>query len=139
LINSISEAPIGGMGVPRMILHVIHNGNKARRLYAAARKPEIMIEVEVAGHLSAWESGAKEPALKALVASTSLRPGPAGDVQRGPTLVEAEMLDIWKWRFPSFSQDCWKSFSGDPLEMPEAPQTAISRCPRLFPWTWHRN
>jgi hypothetical protein len=24
------------------------------------------------------------------------------------------MLDIWKWRFPSFPQDCWKSFPGGP-------------------------
>jgi hypothetical protein len=30
-----------------------------------------------------------------------------------------EMLDIWKWRPPSFPRACWKSFPGDPLEMEE--------------------
>lgn len=70
-----SEALIGGIGVPVMILHGTADNNipiaEARRLYAAAREPKSMIEVKGAGHLSAWEGGAREPALKALVAWTA--------------------------------------------------------------------
>jgi uncharacterized protein len=70
-----SEALIGGIGVPVMILHGTADNNvplaEARRLYAAAREPKSMIEVEGAGHLSAWEGGAREPALKALAAWTA--------------------------------------------------------------------
>ena len=66
-----SEALIGGIGVPVMILHGTADDNipitEARRLYAAAREPKIMIEVEGAGHLAAWEGGAEAPALEALV------------------------------------------------------------------------
>jgi uncharacterized protein len=73
-----SEALIGGIGVPVMILHGTADANipitAARRLYAAAREPKSMIKVEGAGHLSAWEGGAKEPALKALVAWTAPDP-----------------------------------------------------------------
>jgi fermentation-respiration switch protein FrsA (DUF1100 family) len=73
-----SEALIGGIGVPVMILHGTADASiplaEARRLYAAARDPKSMIEVEGAGHLSAWEGGAGEPALKALVEWTA--PGP---------------------------------------------------------------
>jgi hypothetical protein len=29
------------------------------------------------------------------------------------------MLDIWKWRIPSFPRGCWTSFSSRPVEMPE--------------------
>jgi uncharacterized protein len=76
-----SEALIGGIGVPLMILHGTADTNiplaEARRLYAAAREPKSMIEVEGAGHLAAWEGGAKEPALKALVAWTAPDPQPA--------------------------------------------------------------
>jgi hypothetical protein len=39
---------------------------EARRLYAAASGPKRTIDVEAAGHLSAWECGAREPALKTL-------------------------------------------------------------------------
>ena len=70
-----TEALIGGIGVPVMILHGTADGNipitEARRLYAAAREPKIMIEVEGAGHLAAWEGGAREAALRALVAWTA--------------------------------------------------------------------
>jgi uncharacterized protein len=70
-----SEALIGGIGAPVMILHGTADPNipitEARRLYAAAREPKSMIEVEGAGHLSAWEGGAREPALKALGAWTT--------------------------------------------------------------------
>ena len=69
-----SEALIGGIGVPVMILHGTADTNipitEARRLYAAALEPK-MIEVEGAGHLDAWEGGAREPALNALVAWTA--------------------------------------------------------------------
>jgi uncharacterized protein len=65
-----SEALIGGISVPVMILHGTADENvpvtEARRLYAAARQPKTMIEVEGAGHLAAWEGGAKAPALEAL-------------------------------------------------------------------------
>ena len=70
-----SEALIGAVGVPVMILHGTADTNvpvtEARRLYAAAREPKIMIEVKGAGHLDAWEGGAREPALNALVAWTA--------------------------------------------------------------------
>ena len=79
-----SEALIGGIGAPVMILHGTADTNipvtEARRLYAAAREPKSMIEVEGAGHLSAWEGGAKDPALKTLVAWTAADPTlPPGD------------------------------------------------------------
>jgi pimeloyl-ACP methyl ester carboxylesterase len=73
-----SEGLIGGIGVPVMIVHGTADGNvpvsEARRLYAAAREPKIMIEVEGAGHLAAWEGGAREPALNALATWTAPRP-----------------------------------------------------------------
>ena len=76
-----SEAVIGGIGGPVMILHGTADTNiplaEARRLYAAAHEPKSMIEVEGAGHLGAWEGGAREPALKALVAWTTPDPQPA--------------------------------------------------------------
>jgi uncharacterized protein len=74
-----SEALIGGIGVPVMILHGTADTNvpvtEARRLFAAAREPNSMIEIG-AGHLSAWEGGAREPALKALLAWTAPPPQP---------------------------------------------------------------
>jgi pimeloyl-ACP methyl ester carboxylesterase len=58
-----SEALIGGIGVPLLILHGTADDSvpvtEARRLYAAARDPKIMIEVDGAGHLAAWEGGAE--------------------------------------------------------------------------------
>jgi fermentation-respiration switch protein FrsA (DUF1100 family) len=58
-----SEALIGGLGVPVMILHGTADANvplaEARRLYAAANEPKSMIEVEGAGQLSAWEGAAR--------------------------------------------------------------------------------
>jgi len=73
-----SEALIGSINVPVMILHGTADDqipiNEARRLYAAAREPKTMIEVKGAGHLAAWEGGAREPALKALVAWTASDP-----------------------------------------------------------------
>ena len=70
-----SEAMIGGIGVPVMILHGTAGGNvpinEARCLYATALEPKTMKEVEDAGHLDAWEGGARAPALRALVAWTA--------------------------------------------------------------------
>ena len=70
-----SEALIGGVTAPVMILHGTADQNvpigEARRLYAAAREPKRMIEVEGAGHLAAWEGGGEKPALEALAAWTA--------------------------------------------------------------------
>jgi uncharacterized protein len=75
-----SEALIGAIGVPVMILHGTADESvpvtEARRLYAAAREPKTMIEVEGAGHLAAWEGGAKAPALQAPVTWTVRNPQP---------------------------------------------------------------
>jgi uncharacterized protein len=66
--------------VPVMILHGTADESvpvtEARRLYAAAREPKTIIEVEGAGHLAAWEGGAKAPALQALVTWTVRNPQP---------------------------------------------------------------
>src|SRR6201987_2013241 len=63
-----SEALIGAIGVPVMILPGTADESvpvtEARRLYAAAREPKTMIEVEVGGHLPAWEGGAKAPGIQ---------------------------------------------------------------------------
>src|SRR5205814_3815 len=70
-----SEALIGGVGVPVMILHGTADQNvpvgEARRLYAAAREPKRVILVEGAGHLGAWEGGGEGPALAALARWTT--------------------------------------------------------------------
>jgi uncharacterized protein len=86
-----SEALIGGVDVPVMILHGTADPNvpisEARRLYAAARWPKFMIESEGAGHLDAWEGGGEAPALHALAAWTSAKePSPAnpGEAPRTP-------------------------------------------------------
>lgn len=72
-----SEALIGGVTVPVMILHGTADANipieEARRLFAAAREPKRMIEVEGAGHLAAWEGGGAKPALETLAAWTAAR------------------------------------------------------------------
>jgi hypothetical protein len=68
-----------------MILHGTADENvpvtEARRLYAAARQPKTMIEVEGAGLLAAWEGGAKAPALEAFATWTA--PSPRRPVARG--------------------------------------------------------
>ena len=73
-----SEALIGGIRVPVMILHGTADESvpvtEARRLYAAAREPKTMIEVEGAGHSAAWDGGAKAPALAALATWTAPSP-----------------------------------------------------------------
>lgn len=69
-----SEAAIGKIGVPVMILEGTADDAtplaEARCLYAAAREPKTMIEVEGAGHLQAWNGAAKATALRALVSWT---------------------------------------------------------------------
>lgn len=66
-----SEAAIGRIGAPLMILEGTADDatpiDEARRLFAAAREPKIMIEVPDAGHLAAWNGEAKANALRALV------------------------------------------------------------------------
>jgi uncharacterized protein len=73
-----SEALIGGIGVPLMILHGTADGaipiGEARRLYAAAHEPKTMIEVKGVGHLAAYDSGGERPALEALARWTAPAP-----------------------------------------------------------------
>lgn len=75
-----SEALIGGISAPIMILHGTADSiipvTEARRLYAAAREPKTMIEIDGAGHVGAWEGGAREVALRALLAWTMPEPPP---------------------------------------------------------------
>jgi len=70
-----SEALIGAVGIPVMILHGTADPaipvDEARRLFAAAREPKTMIVVEGAGHLDAWEGGGEAPALAALARWTA--------------------------------------------------------------------
>ncbi len=81
-----SEALIGAIGVPVMILHGTLDGAipiaEARRLFAAAREPKTMIEVEGVGHLAAYDSGGKDRSLEALgrwtAPATIPAPPPAG-------------------------------------------------------------
>ena len=90
-----SEALIGGIGVPVMILHGTADENipvtEARRLYAAAREPKIMIEVEGAGHLAAWEGGAKATALRAARLLDREAPGALPRMVRLTVLAAAEV------------------------------------------------
>jgi len=79
-----SEALIGEIGVPLMILHGTADPNipiaEARRLYAAAHEPKTMIEVEGVGHLAAYDSGGEGRALEALANWTA--PTPQPDIAR---------------------------------------------------------
>jgi fermentation-respiration switch protein FrsA (DUF1100 family) len=74
-----SEAVIGGVAAPLMILHRTSDPDipvgEARRLFAAAREPKAMIEAEGDGHLDAYTGVGKRPALDALVRWTT--PGTA--------------------------------------------------------------
>ena len=75
-----SEALIGEVGVPVMILHGTADGAipiaEARRLYAAAREPKTMIEIEGVGHLAGYDSGGAGRALAALARWTPRPTGP---------------------------------------------------------------
>ncbi len=70
-----SEALIGGLGVPVMILHSRADEAipiaEARRLYAAAREPKEMIELDGAKHGEVWFGPTRERALAALALWTS--------------------------------------------------------------------
>jgi pimeloyl-ACP methyl ester carboxylesterase len=72
-----SEAKIGRIGVPVMILHGTADTEvpveEARRLFAAAREPKTMVEVEGVGHLAAWEGGGAAKALSAMAEWTAPR------------------------------------------------------------------
>lgn len=70
-----SEALIGTIGVPILILHGTADEaipvSEARRLFAAAHEPKTMIEVEGAAHGEVWFGPARERALAALTAWTA--------------------------------------------------------------------
>lgn len=70
-----TEALIGRIGVPVMIMHSTMDRAipiaEARRLYAAAREPKTMIEVDAANHAEVWFGETRERALKALAAWTA--------------------------------------------------------------------
>jgi hypothetical protein len=69
-----SEALIGGLGVPVMILHSRADQAipiaEARRLYAAAREPKEMIELDGANHGELWFGPTRDRALAALATWT---------------------------------------------------------------------
>src|SRR5262249_40214502 len=72
-----SGAKTGGVGVPVMILHGTADQEvpiaEGRRLFAAAREPKSMTEVEGVGHLAAWEGGGAAKALSAFAEWTAPR------------------------------------------------------------------
>lgn len=75
-----TAALIGRLKVPVMILHGTEDGvipiAEARRLYAAARQPKEMIEVQGAAHADTWFGPARDRALAALAEWTSSAAGP---------------------------------------------------------------
>lgn len=70
-----SEALVGRIGVPLMMLHSTTDHAipiaEARRLYAAAREPKTMIEVEGANHAELWFGPTRDRALAALAGWTA--------------------------------------------------------------------
>jgi fermentation-respiration switch protein FrsA (DUF1100 family) len=70
-----SEALIGGVTAPILILHLTSDPiipvGEARRLFAAAREPKTMIEIEGDGHLDAYTGAGKRPAIEALLRWTA--------------------------------------------------------------------
>jgi hypothetical protein len=70
-----SEALIGTIGVPLLVLHGTADDAipvaEARRLYAGAREPKGMIEVEGGAHGEVWFGPTRERALAALAAWTA--------------------------------------------------------------------
>src|SRR5436190_2277656 len=70
-----SEALIGGLGVPVMILHSRADPaipiTEARRLFAAAHEPKEMIEIDDADHGELWFGPTRDRALAALARWTA--------------------------------------------------------------------
>jgi alpha-beta hydrolase superfamily lysophospholipase len=70
-----AEAVIGQLRAPVLMLHGTEDRviplEEARRLYAAARQPKELIEVEGAGHASVWFGPARDRALAALAQWTA--------------------------------------------------------------------
>jgi alpha-beta hydrolase superfamily lysophospholipase len=70
-----AEAVIGQLRVPVLMLHGTEDRvilpEDARRLYAAARQPKELIEVEGAGHAAVWFGPARDRALAALAKWTA--------------------------------------------------------------------
>jgi alpha-beta hydrolase superfamily lysophospholipase len=70
-----AEAQIGGLRAPLLIMHGTEDRaipiGEARRLYAAAREPKEMIEVEGAGHAAVWFGPYRERGLAALAVWTA--------------------------------------------------------------------
>ena len=70
-----AEAVIGKLRVPVLMLHGSEDRvilpEDARRLYAAAREPKELIEVQGAGHAAVWFGPARERALAALAQWTA--------------------------------------------------------------------
>ena len=70
-----SEALVGGIGVPLLILHGTEDSaipiTEARRLYAAAKQPKEMIEVAGAQHGEVWFGPTRDRALAALAEWTT--------------------------------------------------------------------
>ena len=70
-----AEAVIGQLRVPVLILHGTEDRAippaEARRLYAAARQPKELIEVEGAVHAAVWYGPARERGLAALAQWTA--------------------------------------------------------------------
>ena len=70
-----AEKVIGQLQVPVLMLHGTEDRvilpEEARRLYAAARQPKELIEVEGAGHAAVWFGPARDRALAALAKWTA--------------------------------------------------------------------
>jgi hypothetical protein len=82
--------------------------------------------------------------VRSVQSSLPLPAGLADDVQRRPVPRRGvEMLNIWKWRNPSFSRGCWKWFLTELLEMEKVEDSrdfqiskAISTDMRARPAGW---
>jgi hypothetical protein len=70
-----------------------------------------------------------------VAARPPLRPGSAGDVQQRPSPVGVEGLDVGNGGFPHFYETAGSHFYAIHWKCRRPEETAISRCPRLFPRT----
>jgi hypothetical protein len=66
----------------------------------------------------------------------TLRPGSAGEVQRRPSPVGVEMLDVGNGGFSHFHQTAGSHFQGTCWKWQKSRSAAIFRCPTLFPSRW---